>query len=75
MEVKVGTVKWFSKPKGFGFITNSDDVDVFVHYTAIPGHSGNRNLNEGDRVEYVEEITPKGLRAASVLSFQRGATT
>ncbi|MCB7112340.1 cold-shock protein, partial [Agathobacter rectalis] len=25
-----GTVKWFNADKGFGFITGSDDKDVFV---------------------------------------------
>ncbi len=30
-----GTVKWFNADKGFGFITGSDDKDVFVHFSSI----------------------------------------
>ena len=30
-----GTVKWFSEKKGFGFIEQNDEPDVFVHNTAI----------------------------------------
>ena len=32
-----GTVKWFNKSKGFGFITAEDGTDVFVHHTSIQG--------------------------------------
>jgi CspA family cold shock protein len=61
-----GTVKWFNGSKGFGFITPDDEADdVFVHYSAIEG-SGYRNLDEGERVEFTIEETPKGLQAANV---------
>ncbi|WP_172995811.1 cold-shock protein, partial [Lactobacillus helveticus] len=33
--MQTGTVKWFNADKGFGFITGSDDKDVFVHFSAI----------------------------------------
>ncbi len=32
-----GTVKWFNDEKGFGFLTQENAADVFVHYRAIPG--------------------------------------
>lgn len=66
-EVLQGTVKWFSRTKGYGFITpdSGAEKDVFVHYSAISGE-GFRNLDEGDRVEFVVEDSPKGPQAARV---------
>jgi CspA family cold shock protein len=60
-----GTVKWFSTQKGYGFIQREEGGDVFVHYSAIQG-SGFRNLNEGQRVEFTIEESPKGPQAANV---------
>jgi CspA family cold shock protein len=63
----IGTVKWFNRAKGFGFIAQPEGgEDVFVHYSAIEG-SGFRNLSEGDRVEFTVEEGPKGLQAANVV--------
>ena len=60
-----GTVKWFSRTKGYGFITQPDGPDVFVHYSAVQGE-GFRNLDEGQRVEFTVQQGPKGLQAADV---------
>ncbi|MGI6208120.1 MAG: cold shock domain-containing protein [Anaerolineae bacterium] len=61
-----GTVKWFNRDKGYGFITREDgEKDVFVHYSAIEGQ-GIRNLDEGERVEFDVESSPKGPQAARV---------
>jgi CspA family cold shock protein len=60
-----GTVKWFNGSKGYGFIARDGGEDVFVHYSAIEG-DGFRNLDEGDRVEFVIEQGPKGPAAAEV---------
>ncbi|PCJ92802.1 MAG: cold-shock protein [Flavobacteriaceae bacterium] len=58
-----GTVKFFNASKGFGFITNDDTGnDIFVHVTALNGVE----LNEGDKVEFVEEEGKKGMVAAQV---------
>lgn len=58
-----GTVKFFNESKGYGFITNNDTgKDIFIHVTNLDGES----LNEGDKVEYVEEEGRKGTVAAQV---------
>jgi CspA family cold shock protein len=60
-----GTVKWFDRIKGFGFITGDDGADVFVHYAHI-SITGHRSLQEGERVSFRVEQTPKGPQAREV---------
>ena len=60
-----GKVKWFSAPKGYGFITRDSGEDVFVHFNAIQG-SGFKTLTEGDEVEFEIEDGPKGPQAVNV---------
>ena len=84
MEKTLGTVKWFSRVKGYGFIQpdaedNEEVDDVFVHYSAITGRMVDgtfesmvekfRNLKEGERVEFVIEDTPKGPQASDVVKL------
>jgi len=60
-----GTVKWFNERKGFGFLSQDDGEDVFVHYSSIEG-SGFKNLTEGQAVEFEVQKGPKGLQAVNV---------
>ena len=47
-----GTVKWFSDPKGYGFITPDDGgKDLFIHHSNIAG-DGYKSLAEGAKVQY-----------------------
>lgn len=60
-----GTVKWFNSEKGYGFIAVDNGADVFVHFSAIQT-KGYRELQEGQKVEFEIEESPKGLQAANV---------
>jgi CspA family cold shock protein len=60
-----GTVKWFSTQKGYGFIEQDDGEDLFVHHTGING-PGFKTLNEGQRVRFEIETTPRGPKAKDV---------
>jgi CspA family cold shock protein len=62
----VGTVKWFNKVKGYGFVQPSDGgKDVFVHITAVE-RAGMDTLVEGQRVSY-DLVTERGKTAAANL--------
>ncbi len=61
-----GTVKWFSRVKGYGFIApDGEESEIFVHFTGIEGE-GYRNLEKGEKVSFVIEETEKGPQAAQV---------
>jgi CspA family cold shock protein len=60
-----GTVKWFNAEKGYGFISQEDGDDLFVHYSEIQG-SGYRSLDEGSRVEFLITEGRKGKQASAV---------
>lgn len=61
-----GTVKWFDRHKGYGFIEpDTGGGDIFVHYSAIEGH-GYRNLQDGERVSFTVADTGRGPAARDV---------
>lgn len=45
-----GKVKWYDADKGFGFLSQSDGPDVYVHADALP--DGVTSLKPGTRVEF-----------------------
>ena len=63
-----GEVKWFNRTKGFGFITQENGTDIFVHHSGIEG-KGFKALDEGQRVEFEVENSGKGPQAVHVIPF------
>ena len=60
-----GTVKWFNNQKGYGFISDEEGNDVFVHFSALQ-MDGFKVLDEGDEVEFEVIDGEKGPQAANV---------
>ena len=61
-----GRVKWFNASKGYGFITQDNGQDVFVHFSAIQS-DGFKSLSEGQEVEFEVTSGAKGPQAAQVV--------
>ncbi|MEX0995061.1 MAG: cold shock domain-containing protein [Balneolaceae bacterium] len=65
-----GKVKFFDAQKGFGFIEPEEGgEDVFVHRNNVPNLADNEGLEDGERVEFDVEDTPKGPSAIEVKSL------
>ena len=60
-----GTVKWFNNQKGYGFISDSEGNDVFVHYTGL-NMEGFKSLEEGAAGEFDVTDGAKGPQAVNV---------
>ncbi|HBN22337.1 MAG TPA: cold-shock protein [Holosporales bacterium] len=61
-----GTVKWFNKTKGYGFICPEDgSEDVFIHVTVLE-KTGMRYLEEEQTVKFETEIKNGRLRAINI---------
>jgi len=59
-----GKVKWFNTQKGFGFIVQEDNKDLFVHFKDVL--SGIESIKENDTVEFEVAEGRKGLQAVNV---------
>ena len=65
MEKQHGTVKWFNKDKGFGFIApDGGNRDVYVHISHVD--TPDNNLSDGQRVEFETANGRKGPEAVHV---------
>ena len=67
-----GTVKWFDKKKGYGFIESDQGAEVFVHYTSFTENLN--TLDEGQQVSFDIVDGEKGPRADKV-SLKENQTT
>ena len=63
-----GTVKWFNNQKGYGFISDENGKDVFVHYSGLK-MDGFKSLDEGASVEYDVVNGEKGPQAVNVVKI------
>ncbi|MBU5459060.1 cold-shock protein [Anaerostipes sp. MSJ-23] len=63
--MNTGTVKWFNSEKGYGFISQEEGDDVFVHFSAIQGE-GFKTLEEGQKVSFDIAEGPRGKQAENV---------
>ncbi len=59
-----GTVKWFNAKKGYGFLSDTEGNEIFVHYSALQ-MDGFKELKDGEAVEFEEG--EKGPQAANVV--------
>ncbi len=65
-----GKVKWFDADKGFGFLSQEDGPDVYVHADALP--EGTTTIKPGTRVEFGIAQGRRGDQALQVRILDRG---
>src|SRR3989338_3810759 len=65
-----GTVKFYNRKKGFGFISGEDGSDYFVHFTALPR---GLSLRDNDKVSFEPAEGDRGLKAENVQLLQKAS--
>ena len=68
--MQTGTVKMWNRTKGFGFITNDEDDDLFVNISDLHIALKSRGLREGERVKFDTKSDMKGDKAVNVRSAE-----
>ena len=63
-----GVVKWYSRGKGYGFITPAQGADVFVHKSGLAGESA--ALRVGQLVEFSVSHAARGAQAEQVMTLE-----
>ena len=66
-----GTVKWFDVTKGFGFISDEDGMDYFVHFSEIRG-DGFKRLRDGQSVTFESGEDDQGRLVARLVEVVEG---
>ena len=66
-----GTVKWFDVRKGFGFISDEERMDYFVHFSEIQG-DGFKRLRDGQDVVFEAGEDDKGRLVARTVEVVAG---
>ncbi len=60
-----GTVKWFNAQKGFGFISDEQGNEVFVHFSGL-AMDGYKSLDDGQSVTFDMTEGKRGPQAVNV---------
>lgn len=65
-----GSVKWFNRKKGYGFIQGEDGKEYFAHHSAL---AEGTFIRDNDRVSFDPVETEKGLQAQKIVLLQKGS--